>query len=52
LLEQLGVTSVQQVATWTDSDIASFAEKLKIRPERISKDDWVGQAQRLEPDPE
>jgi predicted flap endonuclease-1-like 5' DNA nuclease len=51
-LEQLGVTTVQQVATWSESDITSFAEKLKIRPDRIIKDDWVGQAQRLEPDSE
>jgi predicted flap endonuclease-1-like 5' DNA nuclease len=48
LLEQLGVTSVQQIADWGDSDIIGFADKLKIRPERITKDDWVGQAKRLE----
>jgi predicted flap endonuclease-1-like 5' DNA nuclease len=52
LLEQLGVTRVQQVAAWSDHDLASFAEKLKIRADRIIKDDWVGQAKRLEPDPE
>jgi predicted flap endonuclease-1-like 5' DNA nuclease len=52
LLEQLGVTRVQQVAAWSSADVASFAEKLRIKPERIKKDDWVGQAQALEPDPE
>jgi len=52
LLEQLGVTRVQQVATWSAADVASFAEKLRIKPERIKKDDWVGQARALEPDPE
>ncbi len=52
VLEQLGVTRVEQVAEWTEQDIASFAEKLKIRPDRINKDDWVGQAKRLEPEPE
>jgi len=52
LLEQLGVTRVQQVATWSAADVTSFAEKLRIKPERIKKDDWVGQAQALEPDPE
>ena len=46
-LEQLGITRVEQVAAWTAADIATFAEKLKIRPDRITKDDWVGQAQRL-----
>ncbi len=49
-LSQLGVTRVQQVAAWTSADVAAFAAKLKIKPERIAKDDWVGQAQRLEPD--
>lgn len=52
LLEQLGITRVQQVATWSAEDVTSFAEKLRIKPERIKKDDWVGQAKALEPDPE
>lgn len=52
LLEQLGVTRVQQVAAWSEHDLAGFAEKLKIRADRIIKDDWVGQAKRLDPDPE
>lgn len=52
VLEQLGVTRVEQVAEWTEQDLASFAEKLKIRPDRIAKDDWVGQAKLLEPEPE
>jgi predicted flap endonuclease-1-like 5' DNA nuclease len=51
VLEQLGITRVQQIATWSDADVLAFAEKLKIRPDRISKDDWVGQAKALEPDP-
>jgi predicted flap endonuclease-1-like 5' DNA nuclease len=45
-LEQLGVTRVEQVAAWTEADVVTFAEKLKIRAERILKDDWVGQARR------
>ncbi len=49
-LEQSGITRVQQVASWTELDILAFAEKLKIRPERIAKDDWVGQAKSLDPD--
>jgi len=52
VLEQAGVTRVQQVAGWTAADLATFASKLKIRPERIHKDDWIGQARALEPDPE
>jgi predicted flap endonuclease-1-like 5' DNA nuclease len=51
VLEQLGIERVQQIAAWTDADILTFAEKLKIRPDRIIKDDWVGQAKALDPDP-
>lgn len=50
VLEQAGISRVQQVASWTDADVLAFAEKLKVRPERITKDDWVGQAKALEPD--
>jgi predicted flap endonuclease-1-like 5' DNA nuclease len=50
VLEQLGVTRVEQVAAWSEQDIVAFADKLKIRPDRVTKDDWVGQAKRLEPD--
>lgn len=52
LLEQLGVTRVQQVAAWSPADAQSFAEKLRIKLERIQKDDWIGQARALDPDPE
>jgi predicted flap endonuclease-1-like 5' DNA nuclease len=52
VLEQLGVTRVQQIAAWTSADVDSVAEKLRIKPERIKKDDWIGQARGLEPDPE
>jgi predicted flap endonuclease-1-like 5' DNA nuclease len=52
VLEQLGVTRVEQIAAWTASDVASFADRLKIRVDRIAKDDWVGQAQRLGPEPD
>jgi predicted flap endonuclease-1-like 5' DNA nuclease len=47
LLEGLGVTTVEQIAAWSEADVAAFAERLKIRPERIIKDDWVGQAKSL-----
>lgn len=52
LLEQWAVTRVQQIASWTQADISAFAAKLKIRADRIIKDDWVGQARSLPPDPE
>ena len=43
---------VQQVAKWTHAEVLAFADKLKIRPDRITKDAWVTQAQSLDPDPE
>ena len=52
VLEQVGITRVQQIASWTQADLQAFADKLKIRPDRISKDDWIGQAKALDPDPE
>jgi predicted flap endonuclease-1-like 5' DNA nuclease len=52
VLEQIGVTRVQQIAAWSEADVRAFAEKLKIKPERIVKDDWVGQASMLGPDAE
>jgi predicted flap endonuclease-1-like 5' DNA nuclease len=52
VLEQAGVTRVQQIASWSEADVLAFAEKLKIRPDRITKDDWIGQARALPPDPE
>ncbi|WP_394692159.1 hypothetical protein [Hyphobacterium sp.] len=38
-----GVTSFQQIATWTKTDIAKWDETLTARG-RIERDDWVGQA--------
>ena len=52
LLAELHVTRVQQIAAWSPGDVASFAEQLRIRAERILKEDWVGQARALTPDPE
>jgi predicted flap endonuclease-1-like 5' DNA nuclease len=52
VLEQAGITRVQQIAKWTTADVLTFADKLKIRPDRITKDAWISQAQSLDPDPE
>lgn len=49
-LEGLGVSRVEQIAVWTPADVAAFAEKLKVRRERIEKDDWVAQAKALGPE--
>ncbi len=52
LLEQAGISRVQQIAVWTETELLAFADRLKIRPDRIVKDDWIGQAKLLEPDPD
>jgi predicted flap endonuclease-1-like 5' DNA nuclease len=45
-LKAAGITSLRQIAEFTEADIEAVARKLGIRPERIRKDDWVAQAQR------
>ena len=44
-LRASGVTSVAQVAAWSDDDIKAIAPSLKVKPERIRREAWVGQAQ-------
>jgi predicted flap endonuclease-1-like 5' DNA nuclease len=46
LLRSVGVTSLTQIARWSDAEIDSMAAKLGIKAERIRKDDWVGNAKR------
>jgi predicted flap endonuclease-1-like 5' DNA nuclease len=46
LLRGAGVTSLAQIAAWTDADIDSIAKSLGIKADRIRKDDWVGNAKR------
>jgi predicted flap endonuclease-1-like 5' DNA nuclease len=47
LLHGAGVTSLTQIAAWTDSDIDRMAKAIGVKPERVRKDDWVGNAKRL-----
>jgi predicted flap endonuclease-1-like 5' DNA nuclease len=44
-LRASGITSVAQVAAWTDDDIETIAPSLKVKPERIRREAWVEQAQ-------
>jgi predicted flap endonuclease-1-like 5' DNA nuclease len=46
-LRERGIERVEQIAAWTEADVAEIAAKLKIRPERIRRENWVGQAQEL-----
>jgi large subunit ribosomal protein L19 len=45
-LNQLGVIKFEQIANFSDDDIANLDETLALDG-RIEKDDWVGQAQKL-----
>lgn len=46
-LRDSGVTSLQQIARWDDSDIARFAGMMGREGHRIRSQDWAGQAARL-----
>jgi large subunit ribosomal protein L19 len=45
-LKQLNVIKLEQIANFSDEDIANVDEVLQLNG-RIEKEDWVGQAQRL-----
>jgi len=47
LLRSAGVTSLAEIASWSDGDVDAIAKKLGIKADRIRKDDWVGNAKRL-----
>ena len=33
-----------RLAAWTDADIDAYGARIKVSPERIRREDWVGQA--------
>jgi predicted flap endonuclease-1-like 5' DNA nuclease len=45
-LKAQGVTSVRQIADWSDADVVAVAEKIGLKAGRIRKEDWVGSAKR------
>ncbi|WP_421724831.1 50S ribosomal protein L21 [Bauldia sp.] len=45
-LHGLGVTSFDQIAAWTDEDIARIDEALDFKG-RIEREDWIGQAKQF-----
>ena len=47
MLQALGVTSIAQVASWTEADVAEIDAKLGAFAGRIKRDNWVDQAQLL-----
>lgn len=47
MLKDMGITSFQQVANWTAADVAEIDSKLGSFSGRITKENWVDQAQLL-----
>jgi small subunit ribosomal protein S2 len=45
-LNELGITQLQQIATLSDTDVARVDEALNFKG-RITRDDWIGQAEKL-----
>jgi large subunit ribosomal protein L21 len=46
-LRAAGVTSVAQIAAWSDSDVEAIAPRLRVTPERVRSQAWVDQARSL-----
>jgi predicted flap endonuclease-1-like 5' DNA nuclease len=46
-LRSAGVTSVAQVAAWSDTDIEAIAPLLRVTPDRVRSQAWVEQARAL-----
>jgi NADH-quinone oxidoreductase subunit E len=46
-LREVGVTSVEEVAAWTDADVERVASSARVSAERIRREDWIGQARSL-----
>ncbi|MEM6397411.1 MAG: hypothetical protein AAF741_13770 [Bacteroidota bacterium] len=46
-LNDMGIYSYRQIASWDDADVERITTELKYLPGVIAKDDWVGQAQNL-----
>ncbi len=45
-LREAGVTSIAQMADWTDDDVEALAPQLSVTSERIRNQEWVEQARR------
>jgi predicted flap endonuclease-1-like 5' DNA nuclease len=43
-LGAMGVTTLAQVAAWSDADIDTVAAQIHVGADRIRREDWVGQA--------
>jgi large subunit ribosomal protein L21 len=43
-LAEAGVTTLAQIAAWSEADIDEMAPRINVGAERIRREDWVGQA--------
>jgi predicted flap endonuclease-1-like 5' DNA nuclease len=46
-LKRLGVRTFAQIAAWTAEELETIAKKIKAKPERIRRDNWVARAAEL-----
>jgi predicted flap endonuclease-1-like 5' DNA nuclease len=46
-LRRLGVCKFSQIAAWTPEDVESISKKIKAKPERVRRDNWIGRAAEL-----
>lgn len=46
-LRKLGIQSFAQIAAWTPADIEQIAPKIKAKPDRIRRDEWIARATEL-----
>lgn len=47
LLNDLGLTTFEQIAELSQEQVNQVAQALKVFPDRMERDDWVGQAKQL-----
>jgi predicted flap endonuclease-1-like 5' DNA nuclease len=47
-LKRLGVKTFAQIAAWTEQDIEELGPRIKARPERIKREEWVKRANELD----
>ena len=46
-LAEQGITTFAQIAAWSDVDLEAVAGAIKVSPERMRREDWVGQARAI-----
>jgi predicted flap endonuclease-1-like 5' DNA nuclease len=51
-LKAQGVSTFAQIAGWSASEVDVMARTLRVKPERIRKEDWIGRASSLLGSPE